>query len=132
MSLETWKLSSSPFLANLGAGERSFWRFLLALVGGALAFVLVSIAAVLATFAVYVLAFGWPAPTSAAGVRALAQRFSELAGSDGHSFSDALQIIGFALPSNVLPIFAFIGVAALARGASAGACCWSGWCSPCW
>ena len=118
MSLETWKLSNSPFLADLGVGERSFGRFLLALFGGALAFILVSIAAILATFALYVLAFGWPAPTTTHGVRALAQRFTDLAASDGTSFSDALQIMGFALPSNVLPIFAFIGVAALAHGRS--------------
>jgi membrane protease YdiL (CAAX protease family) len=118
MSLETWKLSASPFLADLGAGERSVWRFLLALFGGMLAFVLVSIVAVLLTFAVFVLGCGWPAPTSLDGARALAQRFTDLAGSDGRSFSDALQIIGFALPSNVLPIFAFIGVAAVAHGRS--------------
>lgn len=118
MSLETWKLSESPFLADLGKGEHSFWRFLAALFGGLVAFVVVSIVAVLAIFVLYVLAFGWPAPTTVAGAHALAQRFTDLAGSDGHGFADAIQIIGIALPSNVLPMFAFIGVAALAHGCS--------------
>ncbi|HEX3918016.1 MAG TPA: CPBP family intramembrane glutamic endopeptidase [Caulobacteraceae bacterium] len=115
MSLETWRLPNAPFLANLGAGERSFWRFLVALIGGAFAFILVSILAILLTFLAYVLLFGWPAPTSLDGAQRLAQRFTELAGSDGHTFSDAMQIIGVAIPSNVLPIYAFIGVAALAH-----------------
>lgn len=118
MSLETWKLSASPFLADLGGGERSFWRFLVALFGGVGAYILVGIVTLLVTVAVFALALGWPAPTTLDGLRAFLRRYLELTASDGRSFSDALQIIGFALPSNVLPIFAFIGVAAVAHGRS--------------
>jgi hypothetical protein len=118
MSLEAWKLSASPHLTNLGPGERKLWRFLVALGGGIVAFIVASVVVIMITFVVYVVALGWPAPTSVDGAQALAKRFITLTESDAKSFADAMEIIGVAIPSNVLPIFAFIGVAALAHGVS--------------
>jgi len=113
MSLGLQSLSASPFLGNLGAGERSLWRFLLALFGGALVFIVVAILAFLLSLLFMVLACGWPAPTSTEGLQAFARRLSDLSNSDGHSFADASQIMALALPGNILPMFSFIAIAAL-------------------
>ena len=77
----------------------------------------------IAVFAIYIFVLGWPSPVGPAGVRAFLERFSALAGSDGRGLTDELEIIGVGLPSNILPMFAFVGVAALAHGASFRAFC---------
>ncbi len=115
MSLGLQVLSDSPFLATLGPGERSFWRFLAALFGGILAFVVMAIVAFAGSLVILVLVFGWPAPLSAPSLHEFGSRLSSLATSSGHGFGNAMQIIALALPSNLIPMFAFIGVAALAH-----------------
>jgi len=67
----------------------------------------------LISYGVLVALAGWPLPTSPGNAQALIRRFLALAASDGHSFGDALQLIALAIPSNVLPIWAIIGVAAV-------------------
>lgn len=113
MSAETARLSSSAFIAGLSPREKSLPRFALTVVLGAVAFVVAAIVGVFVSFGVLIAAAGWPAPTSAGNVRALLHRFVELSASDGHNLPDALQILVVAIPDNIFPIFAVIGVAVL-------------------
>jgi membrane protease YdiL (CAAX protease family) len=71
--------------------------------------------ATLVTFTLHVVLLGWPAPVSLEGLRAFGERFVALVGSDGRNLSDELQIIGLIPSNNVLPMFAFAAVAALAH-----------------
>lgn len=105
------QLSSSAFTANLDPREKSFWRFLVTLVAGLAAFVLAAAAALIVVFVGLILWAGWPAPTGLDSVQAFLSRFAELAASDGRSFADAMQILAVGIPDNILPMFAFIGVA---------------------
>ena len=123
MKLEAPRLESSAFINNLGPGERSTWRFLLALVGGLAAFLFISVIAIIAAFAIYVVLLGWPNPFGSAGPRPLLDRFIALAGSDGRNLADELEIIGIGLTSNILPMFAFLGIAALAHRTTLRAFC---------
>jgi hypothetical protein len=113
MSSAVLQLSGSPFISDLGPGERSVVRFFLTLLLGGLAFVVASVVGVVLSFVLLIALAGWPAPTSPATIQALLHKFVELAGSDGHSFSEALQLLAVAIPDNILPIFALIGVALL-------------------
>jgi membrane protease YdiL (CAAX protease family) len=113
MSTTAEQLSESAFISDLGPHERSIWRFLLTLVLGALAFLVAAILAIVLSFAVLIALAGWPAPTSYEGLQALLRRFLQLTASDGRSFGDALQMIAIAIPDNVAPIWAIIGVAVL-------------------
>jgi membrane protease YdiL (CAAX protease family) len=113
MSAESARLSSSAFIADLGPREKSLPRFALTVVLGVAAFVVAAIAGVFVSFGLLIAAAGWPAPTSVDNLRALLRRFVELTASDGHNLGDALQILAVAIPDNILPIFAVIGVAVL-------------------
>jgi uncharacterized protein len=113
MSAESARLSSSAFIADLGPREKSLPRFALTVVLGAVAFIVAAIVGVFVSFGLLIAGAGWPAPTSADNLRALARRFVDLTGSDGHSLADALQILAVAIPDNILPIFSVIGVAVL-------------------
>jgi membrane protease YdiL (CAAX protease family) len=110
------RLSDSAFLADIGDRERTPWRVLLALFGGMAAFLVVAVAAVLVVFVILIWVAHWPVPVGRAGAQALEQKFLALSTSDGRSWSDALTILLVAIPSNVLPMFAFIGMAMLAHG----------------
>src|SRR5580658_5417634 len=110
MSQIAAQLSESAFLANLGAGERSAGRFAGALIAGAIAFAVVTIVAFVVVVILYMLAGVWPAANGAGG---LLTHLRDLTESNGRSFGEAMQILGVGLPTNVLPMFAFIGVAAL-------------------
>ena len=112
MSDVTAQLSGSAFIANLGPGEKSLARFLLTLLLGAITFVVAAIVGVFASFAVLIAFAGWPAPVGWPPAPLL-KRFLALVASDGRTLGDALQIITFAIPDNVFPFFAVIGVAAL-------------------
>ncbi|HEY1753104.1 MAG TPA: CPBP family intramembrane glutamic endopeptidase [Caulobacteraceae bacterium] len=107
------RLADSPFLADLGPGERSLWRFVATVAAGVAAYLLVTVVVFLAVVLLYVAVAGWPAPTSLEGLKALLRRFVELGASDGRSFPDAMEIIGLGLTTNIAPMFAVIGLAAL-------------------
>jgi membrane protease YdiL (CAAX protease family) len=111
MSTTAEQLSESAFISDLGPDERSLWRFLLTLLLGALAFLVAAIVGIFLSFGLLIALGGWPAPTSIDGLQALLRRFVQLSASDGRSFSDALQMLAIAIPDNVLPIWAIIGVA---------------------
>jgi hypothetical protein len=106
-------LAQSPFLADLGPGERSLWRFVATVAAGIVAYLVVTVVVLLAMILLYVLVAGWPAPTSLEGLRALVSRFVALGSSDGRNFADSMEIIGLGLTSNIIPMFAVIGLAAL-------------------
>jgi membrane protease YdiL (CAAX protease family) len=110
------RLSDSPFIADLDPRERSLGRFLLTLALGVVALVAMAIAAFVIALAVLVAVAHWPAPTDAANVKALMLRVSALGRIDKPDFAGALQILLIAIPSNVLPIFAFVAVAVLICG----------------
>jgi hypothetical protein len=118
MSMQALQLSDSALFADLGPGERSLWRFAVAVVAGFVVFSIVTVVTLIAVVALYIAAVGWPAPTSVEGVNGLLRRFVQLGASDGRSFADALQILGLGLSTNVAPMFAFIGLAALAHARS--------------
>src|SRR5260370_38178639 len=107
MRLEAPRLAGSAMITNLGPGERSLWRFSVALFVGLAVFVLVGVISIVAVLALYIFVFGWPNPTTA-GPAALVERFSALARSDGRNLADELEIIGIGLTSNILPMFAFV------------------------
>ncbi|HTX48362.1 MAG TPA: CPBP family intramembrane glutamic endopeptidase [Caulobacteraceae bacterium] len=126
MSAEGARLSSSAFIADLSPHEKSLPRFLLTLALGVVAFALAVVVGVFVSLGLLIGAAGWPAPTSLENLRALARRFLELASSDGHTLADALQILAVAIPDNLLPIFAWIGVAVLLQARSVKALLTSG------
>ena len=111
MSTTAEQLAGSAFIRDLGPGERSPWRFVLTLVLGAVAFAVAAVVALFLSLGLLVALAGWQLPTSLETLQALARRFVQLAASDGRSFGDALQMIAIAIPDNVLPIWAIIGVA---------------------
>jgi uncharacterized protein len=113
MSAVTAPLSSSSFIAELTPREKSPVRFVLAVVLGVLAYLFAAFIGVFVSFGLLIAMAGWPAPTSVENLRALLQRFTTLAASDGRSFGDALQILAVAIPDNLLPIYAVIGVVLL-------------------
>jgi hypothetical protein len=113
MSSTAEQLAGSAFISDLGPNERSLWRLLLTIVLGALAFLVAAVVGIFLSFGLLIALAGWPAPTSIDGLQALLRRFVQLTASDGRSFGDALQMIAIAIPDNVLPIWAIIGVAAL-------------------
>ena len=121
MSAVTAQLSGSAFIANLGPGEKSIARFLLTLLLGAVAFVMAAVVGVFVSFGVLIAFAGWPAPTDLAHLQSLLRRFLDLVASDGRSLDSALQIMAVAIPDNVFPIFAVIGVAALVHQRPLGA-----------
>lgn len=101
----------SAFIQNLAPHERNFWRFALTVGVGGIVFVLVTVLTVVVVGLLYVPIFHWPSPLVPGGLLALAQRFGQLQTSDGRSLLAAMEIIGLAIASNVIPFFAFIGVA---------------------
>jgi membrane protease YdiL (CAAX protease family) len=113
MSTTAEQLSDSAFISDLGPHEKSPWRFLLTLALGALAFVVAAFVAIFLSLGLLIAFAGWPSPSGADSIKELLRRFLTLSGSDGRSFGDALQLITVAIPSNVLPIYAVIGVAVL-------------------
>jgi len=113
MSLEFPRLSAAAFIADLGPRERSLPRFIGALTVGVVVYLVANLLVTAAVLAIYVGVLHWPAPTSLANLTALLEKMMSL---DGKTFESALEILGIGLPTNVLPIFAFIGVAALFCG----------------
>jgi membrane protease YdiL (CAAX protease family) len=113
MSTAARELSGSAFIADLPPAERSLGRFAVTVVLGVIAYVVAAVVGLFISFALLIAAAGWPAPTSVAGLQALVRRLAELAQSDGKSFSDTLQALAVAIPDNLLPIYAIIGVALL-------------------
>jgi membrane protease YdiL (CAAX protease family) len=110
------ELSESPFIANLAPREHSVARLAFAIVAVLVTFIVVQAIVTLAVLLAFVPLAGWPAPTSLEGARGLAQRLVDLTRSDGRRFSDVLEILALAIPSNVASMFASIGVAALIHG----------------
>lgn len=111
---EVWtQLSRSAFIADVGPRERSLGRFIGTLAAGISAYFILSIVVVLAAIFALVAFAHWPAPTSPAGGQALLHRFLDLVQSDKVSFGQTLEVLAIALPSNILPIWAFIGLALL-------------------
>ena len=113
MTTTAEQLAGSAFISDVGPTEKSLWRFLLTLALGAVAFLVVAVLALFISFGLLIALAGWPMPTSVDSLQALLRRFVQLTASDGRSFGDALQMIAIAIPDNVLPIWAIIGVAAL-------------------
>jgi membrane protease YdiL (CAAX protease family) len=113
MSSAVQQLSGSAFISDLGPGERSAWRFVFTVVLGFVAFVIAAVVGIALSFALLIALAGWPAPISVPAFQALLHRFLELTTSDGRSFGEALQLLAVAIPDNILPIFAVIGVALL-------------------
>jgi membrane protease YdiL (CAAX protease family) len=113
MSTTAEQLSESAFISDLGPRERSLWRLLLILLLGALAFLVAAVLGIVLSFGLLIALAGWPLPTNVESLQALLHRFLALTASDGRSFGDALQMLAIAIPDNVLPIWAIIGVAVL-------------------
>ena len=109
MDLVAPRLSEAAFIADLAPEERSLPRFFGALSVGLIVFLVANLVVTAVILGVYVGVLHWPAPTSPANLIALLERLTSL---DGKTFDSALEIIGIGLPSNVIPIFAFIAVAA--------------------
>jgi len=108
----------SAMTRGLTPRERSLPRFLLTLAVGIVVFFIVTLVTLVAVALLYVPLFHWPAPTSRAGIVALLGRLAALGASDARTFEPAVQIVGIAVASNVVPFFAFIGVAVLFTGRS--------------
>jgi hypothetical protein len=113
MSLELPRLSQAAFIADLSPRERSLARFSGALSVGVIVFLFANLIVTAFILAIYVGFLHWPAPTNLTNLIALLERLTSL---DGKTFVSALEIIGIGLPSNVVPIFAFIAVAAFFGG----------------
>ena len=113
----------SAFIHDLPPRERSLWRFALTLGVGIVVFLLATTFTLVAVGLLYVPLFHWPSPRAPGGLSAMLQRFLGLQGSDGRSLDSALQIIGLAIASNVVPFFAFIGVAVAMGSGSLRAIC---------
>ncbi|HUZ11460.1 MAG TPA: CPBP family intramembrane glutamic endopeptidase [Caulobacteraceae bacterium] len=107
------RLADSAFLANVGAPEHSLWRFVVTVMAGSAVFLIATVVVLAAVVAAFVVWAGWPVPSGMVGLGALQQRLVALAASNGRRFGDAMQILALAIPTNVAPMFAFVGVAML-------------------
>ena len=113
MTADVAQLGQSAFIADLSPKERTLWRFFATAGLGVTAFVLAALIGIAISLALLVGLAGWPLPIDIQHGQALLQRYFALTRSDGRNLADELQILAIAIPDNVPPIFAMIGVAAL-------------------
>ena|SRR5690348_3165153 len=113
MTADVAQLGHSAFIADLSPKERTLWRFFATAGLGVTAFVLAALVGIAVSLALLIGLAGWPVPTDIAHGQQLLARYFALTRSDGRNLADELQILAVAIPDNVPPIFALIGVAAL-------------------